>query len=326
MKKKRIEWVDMAKGYGMLLVIFAHVFEKEYAVHWYIYTFHMPLFFMLSGYFLNCEKPFGEYIKGKAKSLLIPLYTWGLIDVLFCVARLLHEAGEFDLNSYFSTVLLQLIVQYPLAPGWFLACLFVASLLIYQVARKTEQNRKVSIIVCVIPAAVSWLFFANRVFPWCINIAFAAIFFMSIGYWARSVHIDNLLNKCSKPTAIFPITIAWFALATWMWMTKNYLEMSSCYLGFFPVSAITAILGTIILLVIAKKKTFKSVLFIGENSVVYMLIHSELIKALESNLTGIGANVIMTKLAILIAVLVVDTAIVLLRNRIRSWRKEERKK
>ena len=45
---KRISWIDMAKGYGTILVIFAHIHYG--GLRTWIYTFHMPLFFFLSGY------------------------------------------------------------------------------------------------------------------------------------------------------------------------------------------------------------------------------------------------------------------------------------
>ena len=41
-KSKRITWLDAAKGYGILLVIFAHVDYYSF-LRGFIYTFHMPL-------------------------------------------------------------------------------------------------------------------------------------------------------------------------------------------------------------------------------------------------------------------------------------------
>lgn len=47
---KRITWLDAAKGYGILLVIFAHV-DYSYLRN-IIYTFHMPLFFFCLAMYL----------------------------------------------------------------------------------------------------------------------------------------------------------------------------------------------------------------------------------------------------------------------------------
>ena len=47
----RIEWIDIAKGFGILLVILGHTiaYDCSHIVYNSIYSFHMPLFFFLSG-------------------------------------------------------------------------------------------------------------------------------------------------------------------------------------------------------------------------------------------------------------------------------------
>jgi polysaccharide biosynthesis protein PslL len=49
--KQREIWIDVAKGLGIITVVIGHS-EIPFAKH-YFYWFHMPLFFILSGYFLN---------------------------------------------------------------------------------------------------------------------------------------------------------------------------------------------------------------------------------------------------------------------------------
>lgn len=43
---KRIEWIDIAKGIGIILVIFGHIISPSNFRTW-IYSFHIPLFFLL---------------------------------------------------------------------------------------------------------------------------------------------------------------------------------------------------------------------------------------------------------------------------------------
>ncbi len=47
--RSRIEWVDIAKGIGIILVIIGHVNTFNSSVKEWIYSFHMPLFFILAG-------------------------------------------------------------------------------------------------------------------------------------------------------------------------------------------------------------------------------------------------------------------------------------
>lgn len=51
-KNKRIDYLDIAKGIGILSVIIGHTFDVQYLSN-FLYSFHMPLFFVLSGYFFK---------------------------------------------------------------------------------------------------------------------------------------------------------------------------------------------------------------------------------------------------------------------------------
>ena len=52
---ERIEYIDVAKGIGMLLVIMGHAFPAG-RITKIIYSLHMPLFFILSGFTVNPDK------------------------------------------------------------------------------------------------------------------------------------------------------------------------------------------------------------------------------------------------------------------------------
>ena len=68
----RINWVDMARGYGIILVIIGHI--ESFGTQWdhvlrsEIYSFHMPLFFMISGALLLKKE---ESLKAGEKLLII---------------------------------------------------------------------------------------------------------------------------------------------------------------------------------------------------------------------------------------------------------------
>ncbi len=64
---KRIQWVDFAKGIAIILVVMAHVITKETPLINFIYTFHMPFFFVMAGYLLNTEKWSRRFSEFKSK-------------------------------------------------------------------------------------------------------------------------------------------------------------------------------------------------------------------------------------------------------------------
>lgn len=94
-RKERVEWVDMAKGIAMLLVIVGHTDFS--IVRHFIYGFHMPLFFILSGYTYRCSTSNNDF-KRKTKKAFRHLFIPGA--VLVVLSQLLH----FFIQDYDGTV------------------------------------------------------------------------------------------------------------------------------------------------------------------------------------------------------------------------------
>lgn len=84
-EKQRDKNVDVLKGFLIILVVIAH-FQRD-TIHDTIFLFHMPLFFILSGLFLQKEKLSSKtYLKNKASTMLVPYCTYLMLD-LFLIQR-----------------------------------------------------------------------------------------------------------------------------------------------------------------------------------------------------------------------------------------------
>lgn len=72
MAKAREIWADVAKGVGIILVIMGHA-NCPNLPHGIICSFHMPLFFFLSGLFISrqCENDFYIYLKNNTLLILM---------------------------------------------------------------------------------------------------------------------------------------------------------------------------------------------------------------------------------------------------------------
>jgi fucose 4-O-acetylase-like acetyltransferase len=125
---KRIEYIDIARGIGILLVVLGHndfslVSPFAYKV---IYSFHMPLFFFLSGYFLNTAVGFWSFFKKRFNALIKPY--WFTIFLIYFGALSFGKLG-------FQTAIIR-TVKSLYGTGryidwvqlWFLPHLFVVSL------------------------------------------------------------------------------------------------------------------------------------------------------------------------------------------------------
>lgn len=74
--KTRSRWLDIAKGISIMLMVVGHTSIPDYLSH-FIYSFHMPLFFIASGLTSNFDKyDLGQYIKHKILSLMLPFLIY----------------------------------------------------------------------------------------------------------------------------------------------------------------------------------------------------------------------------------------------------------
>ncbi len=53
MSKKRIEWIDVAKAVGIVAVVFGHAMTRHGTMFHFLYWWHMPIFFIMGGFFLK---------------------------------------------------------------------------------------------------------------------------------------------------------------------------------------------------------------------------------------------------------------------------------
>ncbi|MBT3468581.1 MAG: acyltransferase family protein [Opitutae bacterium] len=132
-KSERVQRMDIARGLGILLVVAGHnpASTSGSTAKLLIFSFHIPLFFFLSGYFHRQSEPIATDIMQRAKRLLIP---YGLTGLLFIFYKALQNSPDFyerDLWQLLGGVLWGAggsgtpvsFLYWP--PVWFLTSLFI---------------------------------------------------------------------------------------------------------------------------------------------------------------------------------------------------------
>ncbi|WP_298014468.1 acyltransferase family protein [uncultured Megasphaera sp.] len=111
---KRIDWIDIAKGIAILLVIIGHTNPWGSTTRNFIYSFHMPLFFLLSGYTYRLaenKRDFWIHLRQGIKHLLLPAVMVAIITVL----------AQWSMESDFSFSALWALVQRESEAFWWAA-------------------------------------------------------------------------------------------------------------------------------------------------------------------------------------------------------------
>ena len=144
---QRIRWVDYAKGVGIFLVVFGHalgslvdssILEPSIIVrasYQWIYAFHMPLFFFISGLFVHrsASKPLTKFVVDKFMVIAYPYFVWSVLQTVLQVVLSRHVNHPATLADLWQ------ITYKPILEFWFLYTLFVI-LLIYAVAHKLRVS------------------------------------------------------------------------------------------------------------------------------------------------------------------------------------------
>ena len=119
---KRLKWIDVSKAIAMIFIFLGHWQTKRIGA--FAYSFHLQLFFMVSGFFaLHLQKDsFLEMLKKMFFRIILPLICWSTISYIIInldsnnalenISDLFLKTGEIQPNYWFLPALLVCITLY----------------------------------------------------------------------------------------------------------------------------------------------------------------------------------------------------------------------
>ncbi len=210
MEKKRLNWVDVTKGFLMILVVIGHYpGQLDFPLGKYIYWFHMPAFFLLSGLFF---KPVLE--KGKSKEVIYKRFMQLIVPYLFflvtiTVIRYGMEIGSGNMElSWYLNDLWTLVIGGRFARGaygvfWFVTTLFFTFLFFLWMTKYFSRTKQIVILsVFYLIAHIESLFAmrviggapdeASQTIPmiWNIDVALMAVVYFALGYYMKHIWMN----------------------------------------------------------------------------------------------------------------------------------------
>ena len=186
---KRYQYLDVARGFGLLLVIISH----SCGLSRFLINYYIPLFFVVSGYIYKEGRSYKENIEHKAKRLLIPYFGYSavLLAVYVLMGRTLAEtkASAFGILYsryclYDTTVVKDNVYLFTVANGamWYLTAFFAASLVYHLVIDRCLSDRKFLIGTLIVLTAITMALADIPVLlPWSIDLACVGTIFMIAG-------------------------------------------------------------------------------------------------------------------------------------------------
>lgn len=272
-EKKRIEWIDIAKAIAILLMIAGHTFSYGSYVRNIIFSFHMPLFLILSGYtFHFCDN--WNDIKKKEwndfKQLICPVFVILLIGIIYNV---FHGYGFMELVK--NDVLAFLwgsgikVYSYPaLGAMWFLISMFWARLVLRILGKVFPHEYALTGgLGC---GVIALLLGSRMAMPQNFDVTLMAVMFMTIGIIIKE-H-SGLIRKYKIPLFVLSMII-WLGC-----LDKSiYIELATRSYPYGMLSVIEAVCGSYICCIFARMCTFmkhrKLLNLLGRNTLEFLEIH-----------------------------------------------------
>lgn len=270
--KKRVEYIDIAKGIGILLVVAGHVYEPE-IIRQLIYAFHMPLFLVISGILLNytnaCNKSLLQNMKSKFKGLIIPYI---ITEVICMVLFYIHNGCVI---SDWKWIIIDSVFLYYTrgSATWFLLSLFVAEIL-YLILKKIIHKKEVIFVVCLILFCITFFVRDAKHLLLILLRSFVGMFFIMFGdQW------KEWIEKRKKMQIIILTVIIFLASA----LINPTVSMNDLVFHNGVLYLIESLAGTVLVIELSKKfsavsgkswDVLKNIIsFYGKNSLIVLCSH-----------------------------------------------------
>ncbi len=285
---KREKYIDIAKGIAAILVIVGHCeFTNETILTW-IYSFHMPLFFMINGFFIkNSIKnlSFKDYTKKKVKTILVPYLILSIPLYITYILKAKKYNKLYIGNAIKKFLGIFLVYRDTILDigMWFLVTLFISDILVYIILKSIFNSKKIkeknkNLVITTITLIIFTIgviittYVKKKVLIWNLDIAPVCTSFILMGYILSVINEKkDILSNKFLCILMFLINII-FTYLNYKICGHSDIFHSNLGNGFYYL--LGAVSGSIFILQISK--------FIGKNKILETIgKHSMIFFALQ---------------------------------------------
>ena len=286
-KSHRLNYLDSAKGFSILLVVLAHICNqviigKDPLAIW-INSFHLPLFFIVSGFLISYknekEQKYTKLFFKKARTIMYPYLTFSILYLLFstliCIIKRNLPFREIS-QTLFDTLTL-----WGISILWFLPALFIGEIAFLLIIKVKNTLKSIFLILSLLAIGIILsINFGNSIDNPSIYIKFFiiisrsifAIFFIGIGYYFYQFKIKHF-DKVNNNTKLI-IGIILFVINIFASMQHVSINLRMASIGNIPLYIFTGVIGSISILILFEQCSITKIFeYPGRNSLIIMATH-----------------------------------------------------
>ena len=279
--KKRINYIDIAKAIAIICIVLGHT--VGYSNHLqpfrnFFYSFHVALFFMLSGFLFSYKKDFKDFLKNKFIKIMIPYFVWSL---LFIIPYMLFSNNiKSSLNISAISNIKDLLINTLYGNGndfrlkqnsalWFLPALFTMEILYYFILNIVNKSKKGDLIALPIILLINIItsIKLSFVLPWGLNTSLNISIFFFIGYLLNKYKLVDKLKLIHMPFFLIG------GICGFIFNTQKITYMNYGY-GIIYLALLSGISFSILIIYLSKLINKNKILeYIGQNTMGILIFH-----------------------------------------------------
>lgn len=278
-EKNRLRYVDITKGIAIISIILGHLGNDH--INRVVYTFHVPVFFFITGFFTNTKRSIRDFVKNKVRTLLVPyVVTCLIITVIGTVEGwILGDArGAFFKWCYASVYGAGDTYTEPfyipaIGALWFLWATFWGSLFL-RISLECSKYLRIAFIFALFlfgycSRAICW-------FPLSLQAGACAAAFLYMGYLLKDA--KESMKQVSSELKCAAVV---FSVITWYFFIKDFQSFwfVHCDFGRGIVDILGSVCACFVVLCISKMIDWKTnyisrfLSFFGKYSLLVLCVH-----------------------------------------------------
>lgn len=274
--KIRMIWIDNLRAFAIILVVLGH---NYFIFSGYISTFHVPIFFLISGYLFKYKKDFKQFFSRKCKTLLQPYFFFSITLYIFWVLignKLGGNAGQFSYIKGLIGIIYGVNKEYIFWQSglWFVLCLFTINILYYFIFKYLKKlNIFFIVIICLVLGWGSTLLPIRL--PWSLDVAFTALIFFILGNQLKKYDFDEYIYTNWSWIQKFVLLFVLLVVNCICYKVNGAVSFYNNKYGFYLIFLTGSISGTLFYFFLFRIVDFHSriISLIGQDSLFILAYH-----------------------------------------------------
>ena len=323
--KPRFQYIDIARGLAIICIVLGHLGNST--INRVVFTFHVPIFYLITGFFVNSIDRDVDFIKKRARSLLVPYAITSGVVTVFCSLKALfmpdvtvwqqalrwiyaaiYGAGDNYTEPFYIPAI---------GAIWFLLATFWGVIILHRLLKTKSVYRMIIILVIFIASVWSakyiWL-------PFSLQAGGCALMLMYFGFCIRKY--KDAVKDIPKEVMAVGIIFAFVVWGSFIWNFQSFW-LVHCDLGRGIIDIFGSLCAIFCVFFISKllgKYTGRFgnwIAYLGRFSIIMLCVHEAELYILPWNrakeiLSNHGFSSIMVLLVVIVIKLILDIGLTFL--------------